>query len=309
MKTIFTFGLVFCGIAVGMMPPGRAVAAAAAEDEIARRPSKLVDTSRDGWEQDVNARLLAAAEANDLPGVESALADGAVADAATFQKQVTALMFACRHDNLDMAKAVLDAGADPDLGDVMGETALFRAVEIGDFDLVDLLFFHSAKVNVRNVHGATPLMRAVGSRDDAFLTQKLISRGAHLNCKRKDGRTALMVAIEHSHLLAAARLLENDARHQSKDRHGRTALSIAAENGCVAAVQLLLTPKHCTKLNAKDKLGQTPLIWAVIGQKTDAVRALVEAGAKTNREDDFGRTAYQWAVFLGNQELQDLLKP
>ena len=117
---------------------------------------------------------------------------------------------------LDVAKAMLDKGANPNIqlkrrppyrdvpqdrgGDgalAQGATPLFRAARAGDAPMVDLLLKHKALVDLPNKDGATPLMAAAGfdfgsrvtrgrNRTDegVLATMKLlIDAGADVNAK------------------------------------------------------------------------------------------------------------------------------
>ena len=53
--------------------------------------------------------------------------------------------------------------------------------------------------------------------------------------------------------------------------------------------------------------GNTPLMDAVIGKNYDAMRLLIQHGAKINRKDCDGWTAYSWAVFVQDREAQKIL--
>ncbi len=72
----------------------------------------------------------------------------------------TALMLAADRGDIDQARALLDAGAEVKLTDPHGATALMRAVQSGNAELVALLIFWKADVNARRDDGATALTLA-----------------------------------------------------------------------------------------------------------------------------------------------------
>lgn len=89
------------------------------------------------------------------------------------------------------------------------------------------------------------------------VVDELLKGGLDVNTASSDGRTVLMYAI--------------DAEHGSN----------------MDVIRLILNqPK--VNLNAQDSYGQTPLILAVIIPNLEAVKALVEAGAKMDLESNHG---------------------
>ena len=61
-------------------------------------------------------------------------------------------------------------------------------------------------------------------------------------------------------------------------------------------------------LNALNKKGQTPLIYAVHLANYGAVASLVEAGAALDIRDNEGHTALEWANFTNRTEAFEILK-
>ena len=60
-------------------------------------------------------------------------------------------------------------------------------------------------------------------------------------------------------------------------------------------------------LNMRDANGETPLFYAVRGEKFDNCRFLIEEGADTSIQNNEGKTAYDVAVELGyKEEIEEL---
>ena len=94
----------------------------------------------------------------------------------------TPLHFAVWAGNLDVARLLVDHGADVTAQDVHGSTPLHRAVKEGSVDLAQLLIQHIADVSAEDNHAWTPLHRAVwkGSVD---LVRLLLEHGADTRAK------------------------------------------------------------------------------------------------------------------------------
>ena len=108
--------------------------------------------SRDG-------RLELAVWADDVARVERALRQGAHAN---FQERDgdTFLMWVCeKHQphSYALAKALLEHGADPNIQDDLGSTALMYAAYNRPVEIVQLLLQHGARADVTNSRGETAL--------------------------------------------------------------------------------------------------------------------------------------------------------
>jgi ankyrin repeat protein len=112
----------------------------------------------------------------------------------------------------DVAALLLDAGADPNMGQgpMLGpcapgpdsqslETALQFAAEMPDIQMAGLLLSHGAAINARDRSGRTALHHAVSAGDEATAAQRLdtvrflLAHGADANAKDSEGRTPLDV--------------------------------------------------------------------------------------------------------------------
>ncbi|KAG2461913.1 KN motif and ankyrin repeat domain-containing protein 4 [Polypterus senegalus] len=92
----------------------------------------------------------------------------------------TALMLAASHSRVDMARALLECGADVNVRDNKGRSALLRASEHGHLDMVRLLLAQPAcDVQISDSEGRTALSVAQdGSHADAADLLAVHSRGA-----------------------------------------------------------------------------------------------------------------------------------
>jgi len=79
----------------------------------------------------------------------------------------------------------------------------------------------------------------------------------------------------------------------------------SAGSGDVDAVKKLLASG--SKINAKDKSGKTPLLWAVRSQKHEIVSLLLARGANPNLADNSDLTPLFWAVRSRRPEIVNVL--
>ena len=99
-------------------------------------------------------------------------------------------------DDTERTQKLLTHGADVNLHDSDGDTALHGAAQNGNVEIIGLLLDKGANPNAKNKLGGTPLMwAAVWGKDDAV--RLLLKRGADPSVKDNDGITALGWAIEN----------------------------------------------------------------------------------------------------------------
>ncbi|HEU4617260.1 MAG TPA: ankyrin repeat domain-containing protein [Gammaproteobacteria bacterium] len=123
----------------------------------------------------------------------------------------TGLHWAAYLDDLDAARALIKAGADPKAANQEGVTPLFLASQSGDAKLIELLLSAGADANETFQHGETPLMMAARTGNTAAL-DVLLKHGADVNAKEKlRGTTALMWAAAYSNPEAVKLLVEHGA--------------------------------------------------------------------------------------------------
>jgi ankyrin repeat protein len=91
-------------------------------------------------------------------------------------------------------------------------------------------------VNARYGHGLTALMWAAGHSSDAGtkdvvqVIDLLIDRGARINDRDDQGRTALMIAAELGHTAAADLLVSRGADRSLRDQDGKTAADLTRDD-------------------------------------------------------------------------------
>ena len=99
----------------------------------------------------------------------------------------TALMHAALHGSTEMVALLLKHGADPRAVNEQGVTALLWGA--ADVDKVRLLIGRGANANASSKLGNTPVMVAAGSPVGALAVQELLTHGADIMPKNKNGRT------------------------------------------------------------------------------------------------------------------------
>ena len=146
---------------------------------------------------------------------------------------------------------------------------LLKAADDGDYMMVCEAIEAGADVNLKDKSGATALMRQC--QDACYDSAKLlISAGADVNAKNNKGQTALMLAcIKGRYNHSINLLLERGAYINAQDNEGNTALMLAGVNEQVETVKLLLTFEGVDAA-LKNKQGDTALMMVVHYALADA---------------------------------------
>lgn len=107
----------------------------------------------------------------------------------------TPLIVASRAKDKVIAEKLLRAGADPNIQNDNGETALHIVSDESFTSIVELLLKSGADPNLRTIEGYTPLYRAV-HWNNYDIVEMLLQAGADSEIPTDDGITAKMIAIE-----------------------------------------------------------------------------------------------------------------
>lgn len=105
----------------------------------------------------------------------------------------TLLHYAAYRGRFNVARLLIDHGADVNAKDDNGRTPLHYATFMGYFDIVKLLIDHGADVNAVDRYGVTPLHFAA-RKGYLGIAKLLIEHGADCNAMNVYGRTPIDVA-------------------------------------------------------------------------------------------------------------------
>jgi ankyrin repeat protein len=229
--------------------------------------------------------------------------------------ELTALVYAARLGSIDVARVLLDAGADVNQVTRYGWSPLLAATQNRNYQLGVFLIERGADVNIANKGGWTPLYLATDNRnleggdyptrapdmDHLEFIKLLLDAGANPNAQLIESTETRTVFT-----------------NQWLDEEGATAFLRASQSGDVELMKLLLT--RGADPHIYTKLGVTPLAAAAgIGwvegitsehspaQTVEAVKMLLELGLDPNHQADTGRTALHGAAHKGATEVVRVL--
>lgn len=193
------------------------------------------------------------------------------------EEKWTVLQLAIQSNRTQVALWLLEHGANPELTNNKGWTALCFAIECGNQALMDFLLRASANVNhVVSFGGWSPLLLAVAYHRTKFV-HNLVQAGAFLDLVNADHDNSLLLAAGSNQVEIMKFLLEMKANANEYDGKGFSMLGRAASRGHVEMVRFLVTNGY-SDVNELQNNGKLALELAVDNEHTELVRWLVTDG-------------------------------
>jgi ankyrin repeat protein len=129
--------------------------------------------------------------------------------------------------DIEAVQQHIDAGTDINEDEwTHGSSPLITAAALGETEIAKLLINEGADINFRNDEGSTPLI-AAAAFNHTDIAQLLIISGAKVDMANNDGSTALIIASLFSNINLVKSLLDNGANKYIENKFGRSAVSIA----------------------------------------------------------------------------------
>lgn len=252
----------------------------------------------------------------------------------------TLLMDCAENGDIDNVKKLIAAGADIQLINSFGDSALVLALKSGQIKTAEYLCEKGAKIlnlsnsdlfdifdknpesikilkksefnlNNKDKYGFHPLIYAlIKNRTD--IAELLIKNGVDCNCTIKDDNknvfSALEIALMNNQSGIATLLITHGADIYHYCTTGSNSFLIAAQSGDNKNLQLLLDKGISVDITGKkDYEGQTALMSAANSNHLDTIKFLISRGANINATRNTGHTALMVASKTGSEKVVEYL--
>ncbi|HEY4839735.1 MAG TPA: ankyrin repeat domain-containing protein [Candidatus Acidoferrales bacterium] len=246
----------------------------------------------------------------------------------------TPLMYAALYSDVDSVRQLLKMGADPNLQNEAGATALMWATD--NLEIVTELVEHGADVNAKSGDSRTPLLIAAGRYGAAPVVKSLLDHGANPSAHSPGLGGDMTPLAEAAYVGDETVLRMLVARGADVKAAGPNPLGLAIVSRCSGCIDLFIgsTEKddlslqalldspplndtrgvnslldHGANVNAKDPDGNTllMLVSACDEASSDTVKRLIAGGADVNAKNPRGQTALDFASVRGKTAILSLL--
>ncbi len=251
-----------------------------------------------GGKQTSDESLFVAAKLGDLDAIKVHLAEGADINARD-DGGGSALGLAALAGRIEAMRYLIEQGADVDATSNDGGVPLHGAGFFGRCEAVELLLTSGADPNVRNNDGSTPMDVTSEPMNEEM-------RGIAEFWSGWLGFTIDMDTIESNRSKVVGLLAEHGGVSSMQlPKPSGTILWRAAKDGDLAALEKALGDG--ADPNRLGEKGISPLSWASILGRDDAIRMLLDHDADINRRNADGGTPLHAAAFLGRSSTVTLL--
>jgi ankyrin repeat protein len=171
-------------------------------------------------------------------------------------KSHSALCLAVIQDDMNVAKFLLDQGADVEVGiPEMKRTPLHVAIFHGFLDMADLLISYQADIRAKDILGLNIAHHAIDSNKLQAVEYCVETLGIHTESKDNNGYTLLLRAIVCRVDLDIVRyLLDQKASQSVRDNAKMSILQHVRMINDQELIEILLNHKPKTKSEAKQKM-------------------------------------------------------
>lgn len=210
----------------------------------------------------------------------------------------TPLDFACAENNLEIVKALVDAGAELNTDN----PPVIQSVYRNNLRLLEYLYELGADLHKTDEQGWS-LLHYAAQYNHVDICLYLLQQGMQVDVKEKDGWTPLHLAAYNGKMEAAKVLVEKNANVNELDFNERSVLYKAIACNHLEMITWLLGQ------SADPNVGKSTLHKAISKNNTKVVSMLIENNINVKRVDKKDRSPIQLAREHKNHEIIALLTP
>ena len=150
------------------------------------------------------------------------------------------LLCAINYKNIQIAKYLLENGADTSAKVSNGCNVLHLAIQHGDEDMVKLIIAYGVDLEAKCNHLQAPLFDALHYLEKTNIFEILIAHEANVNVKTQIGESLLHYAIEKDKDVFIKILIESNALMNVKNLDGRTPIELVLSKNKMKTMKLMM---------------------------------------------------------------------
>jgi ankyrin repeat protein len=220
----------------------------------------------------------------------------------------TRLFKAVQKNKIDLVKKLVKNESDANTADRHGKPVLWEAVKRNHYEIAKYLISRKANIEARYNNNFTPLMVVAQGIKKIKIAKLLLDNGAKINAVDLKGNTSLIIAVKRFHYSFVEYLLTRGADVNHKNNNHKTALMFAAQksDGYKIIKGLL---RYGADVNAQTPKGETALLYAIQklvinSQRTEyTATLLINNGAHVNVNDIYGSPILIKAIHIKNKKV------
>ena len=207
-------------------------------------------------------------------------------------KGYTPLHLAIVNKQLALVKLLITMGADMTITDSDGYSSLQLAIREKQQDTIEELLKHRPNLELKERKNQEAPIHLATLQGDVNTVRLLISLGANIHSKNREGKTALHLAVEKENLEITLALVELGAEINIPTSSGDTSLHVSASTNNIAIAKILI--RGMGDLEARNAENNTPLHIAAKNKHLDMLVFLVAEGASMSAKNSGGNTPFHF---------------
>ncbi len=250
-------------------------------DDISREPKNIFE----------------AIEQNDIDKVKSYIED--INTQEWENDNNTPLHKALQNDNIDIAKILIESGADISIENYSYISSFCLMLEKEYIDLMKLSILNSTDANQKHI-----IFNVVAS-EQIDLLEFLIQNEADINIQDRRNNTPLHIALQNDNIDIAKILIENDADVSIENYDNISPFCLMLEKKYLDLVKLSIL--NGTDANLKCQ-GEPIILDAIVSGQIDFLEFIIQNGADINVKDEYGFMPLDAYYLLDNNSvIKDIL--
>lgn len=215
------------------------------------------------------------------------------------------LAIACNYPSETIIINLLDRGAFVNSRSKGGVTPVMSAAAVGTGRMVDIMLNYGANPNLQDDQGKTAIMHGVENSNYDGVSSLLDVPTIDLSLADKNGKTAFMYALESKNPDMLTLFLQKGIKVNPKDKAAQNLFLTSVKKNDMETANMLLG--YGLTLDRQNKDTKQALIDAVKNNDLEKASMLLAAGADPNTKDASGTAVLSYAIKNKNDKMKELL--